>query len=153
MPLSLTQESISWPKGCMQSYNMFRKKKFRVNLIKFNTCWFSESAALATKFGSQLYGRCGQREDWPAGPAASTFRGVVHLDTRTADGTFTYKFTSDHNDRDGLAKIAVEHFSDDTGSAVGGGGEPVCPTCSSRCARGRARHHHKSVCQRRQLHS
>ena len=26
MPRSLTQESISWPKGCMQSWNMFRKK-------------------------------------------------------------------------------------------------------------------------------
>ena len=26
MPRSLTQESISWPKGCTQSWNMFRKK-------------------------------------------------------------------------------------------------------------------------------
>ena len=35
MPQSFTQENISWPKGCMQSWNKFRKKK-HMNEI---SCW------------------------------------------------------------------------------------------------------------------
>ena len=34
MPRSLTQESISWSKGCMQSWNMFRKKNQKSKIHK-----------------------------------------------------------------------------------------------------------------------